>query len=231
MSSQDDPEARIRDLERSLGERSAELTQSSSELGSGQYGAADDSRGYAAPPPADPPAYTSGYTAPPPPYSVPYPPVAMRPAVGSGRPLIIFGVVAAVLIAVIAGTVVLFANVMSSVSSTMHTFGVPIAPSTASAPSVSSEPIGPPGGDVSVSGVGGNRTIACNDSVVDISGVDNTVKLTGPCRSVTVSGVQNTVTVESAATISASGFDNRITYLSGTPQIDNSGDSNVVAKG
>ena len=47
MSSQDDPEARIRDLERSLGEQSSELTQSSSEMGSAPYGG-----GYTAPPPS-----------------------------------------------------------------------------------------------------------------------------------------------------------------------------------
>ncbi|MCW2554425.1 MAG: hypothetical protein JWR78_4206, partial [Mycobacterium sp.] len=70
-----------------------------------------------------------------------------------------------------------------------------------------------------------------NDSVVNVSGVSNTVVITGQCRSVTVSGVENTITVETAATISASGFDNRVTYLSGAPQIENSGDSNVVEKG
>jgi hypothetical protein len=43
--------------------------------------------------------------------------------------------------------------------------------------------------------------------------------------------MENTVTVDSAATISASGLNNHVTYLSGTPQIDNSGDSNVIEQG
>ncbi len=55
--------------------------------------------------------------------------------------------------------------------------------------------------------------------------------ITGQCLSVTVSGVENTVTVDAAAKINASGFNNRVTYLSGTPEINNSGGDNVVEQG
>ena len=61
--------------------------------------------------------------------------------------------------------------------------------------------------------------------------MSNTVVLTGHCATVTVSGVQNVVTVDSADTINASGFDNRVTYGSGSPVINNAGDSNLVEQG
>ncbi len=263
MSSHDDPEARIRDLERSLGAQSSELTQSSSETGAGQYDG-----GYHQPPPlytapqspytapqspytAPQSPYTapqSPYTAPQSPYGAPLPPLQATSTGGAGRGWIIYGVVAAVLVAIIGGTVIFFASVFSNVNSIIDTFtggptasggGGPFdAPSSRSggnrppAPSIApSVQVGPPGGDISVAGVGDNKTIACNDSIINVSGVSNTVVITGQCRSVSVSGVENTVTVESAATITASGFNNRVTYLFGTPQIDNSGDSNVVEQG
>jgi hypothetical protein len=87
-----------------------------------------------------------------------------------------------------------------------------------------------PGGQLSVSGIGENKTIACNDSQVDVSGFTNTVTITGHCASLTVSGGQNHVTVDAADTISASGFNNQVTFHSGSPQVDNSGD-NVVQQG
>jgi hypothetical protein len=55
--------------------------------------------------------------------------------------------------------------------------------------------------------------------------------ITGQCANVSVSGVKNEVTVEGSVQISASGMENRVTYLSGTPVIDNSGMSNVVEQG
>jgi hypothetical protein len=264
MSSEDDPEARIRDLERSLSEQSSELTQSSYESGySGPYGPGG---GNAPPPPYTvPPAPAQQvppppYGVPPQPYGVPQAPygvpqapygVGLPPTLGpTGRSRggwIVFAVMGAVTLAIIVGTVVFFANVFSSVNSIIDTFhgkptasggggpfGVPSSgggnrpPAPTFAPS---ETVPAPGTDISVAGVGSNRTITCDDNVVNVSGVNNTLVLKGQCRSVTVSGVENTVTVDSAAAISASGFNNRITFLSGTPEIQNSGDSNVVERG
>jgi Protein of unknown function (DUF3060) len=96
-------------------------------------------------------------------------------------------------------------------------------------PSISAAP--PPGGQLSISGIGDNRTVACRDNIVSVSGVANTVVITGHCTSLSVSGVQNTITVESVDTIDASGFGNKVTYHSGTPKVSNSGDSNVVGQG
>lgn len=248
MSSHDDPEARIRDLERSLTDRGSELTQSSSELGAGAPGAG---YGYgSAPPYAAPPPYPAPptYGVPQPPYGMPFPPVQMTSTGASGRGWPVFAVMGAVTLAIIVGVIVFFANVFSGVDSIIDTFdgkptasgggggpfGVPPSsggnrpPAPTFAPS---EPTAVPGGDISVSGVGSNRSITCDDNTVSVSGVRNTVVLTGECRSLTVSGVENTVTVDSTASISASGFDNRITYLSGDPEIQNSGGSNVVERG
>jgi DUF3060 family protein len=87
-----------------------------------------------------------------------------------------------------------------------------------------------PGGQISVAGVGDNKTIECNDSLVSVSGVSNTVTITGHCVSVTVSGMDNIVNMDTADTINASGFDNKVTYKTGTPEI-NSGGSNIVGRG
>ncbi len=259
MSSEDDPEARIRDLERSLSAESSELTQSSSEVGSVPAGAPYQ-------PPTTPyPVPQYPYTAPPGPYPGPPPAYGGQPSYGApfptvttstgtgGRGWIIYGAMAAVLVAIVGGIVVVFANAFSDVTSVIDTFkgsptasggggggpfGVPPTGSTGNRPSAPTsapvepaQPVGPVGGNISVAGVGENKTIACNDSVVDVSGVSNTVVITGQCRSVSVSGVENTVTVDSSGGISASGFNNRVTYLSGTPDIQNSGDSNSVEQG
>ena len=87
-----------------------------------------------------------------------------------------------------------------------------------------------PGGQFSVAGIDGNKTVACNESNVSVSGVNNTVTLTGHCLSITVSGVGNKVTVDTTDKIGASGFDNAIIYHSGDPQIDATA-SNTVSRG
>jgi hypothetical protein len=89
----------------------------------------------------------------------------------------------------------------------------------------------PPGGHLGVAGIGENQAIVCNDSSVDISGVSNTVVITGHCASLTVSGAQNVVTVDTSDAISASGYNNKVTFHSGSPHVDNSGDSNVIGQG
>ena len=88
-----------------------------------------------------------------------------------------------------------------------------------------------PGEPVSVYGVGQTKTVACQDCVVNVSGVSNTVTILGHTVSLTVSGVENSVTVDSADKIGASGFENRIIYRSGSPEVKNSGSSNTVEQG
>jgi hypothetical protein len=104
----------------------------------------------------------------------------------------------------------------------------PGATASASPPVI---PLPPAGGDLSVSGINKNQTIACNASNVRVSGIQNKVVITGHCTSLSVSGVQNSITVDTADSIEASGFNNQITYHTGSPSIDKSGDGNVVRKG
>ena len=90
--------------------------------------------------------------------------------------------------------------------------------------------VGAPGQTVTVSGIDENKTVACNDATVSISGIRNVVNITGHCVKVSVSGIENKITVDAADSISASGFDNKVTYFSGSPQIDATG-SNSVQQG
>jgi hypothetical protein len=260
MSSQDDPEARIRDLERSLSEQASELTHSSYEA-TGAGGQPTAEGGHWPPPP--PPNYTAPmygapYSTAPnnaapqyQPYNTPYPPTMTTSTGGGNRGWILYSVMAVVVVAIIGGAVSFFVNAFSTASSVVESFNasptaeptvpggggpVDVQPSRSGGnrpPAPTITPVVPPapGEVVTVAGVGEVKTIACNGSVVNISGVSNTVLITGQCASISVSGVKNEVTVEASAQISASGMENRVTYLSGTPVIDNSGMSNVVEQG
>ena len=232
MASQDDPEARIRELERSLNDRASELGTSSSEIGSGQYGYSNS------PPPPPPGSYATPYP-PPPPGSYGTPPsfssgsgitFPTLPSKSSGfraGPLIF--VVFAVVGIGIAGAAFVFFRTASSISDFSSSF--PSISVNVPSPSLgSSVPTATAGAPISVAGAGEHKKVVCDGGAVTISGVSNTIEITGNCAELTVSGMQNKVTVESADTIGASGFNNEITYHSGTPKIENSGD-NVVEQG
>jgi len=106
-----------------------------------------------------------------------------------------------------------------------------LGPPTSRRTSPSTSTATPRGTQLSVAGINENRTIACNENIVNVSGVSNTVQISGHCASLSVSGVQNAITIDAVDTITASGFNNKVTYHSGTPKISNSGESNVVAQG
>jgi hypothetical protein len=230
MEPHDDPEDRIRELERPLADAAH-----TSELGSSQP------TGQAYPPGPTGPSPPSPWT-----YGGPFPGPPPKPPSGN-RMWWIMGTVIAIGAVALAGGIAAFAaHQLSSVRSIITSpptisgpFTAPAitpnspAPSTSgtqtSRPSTSLTP--PPGGKLSVSGINENRTITCNDSIVNVSGVSNTVVITGHCASLTVSGVQNSITVDAVDTIDASGFNNKVTYHSGTPEITNAGGSNVVQQG
>lgn len=248
MSREEDPEARIRQLEQSAAQYGAV------ELGTEQYTssqAADPTAQLPPPvygtPPAygAPPAYGDPYSAPP--FGVSYLQVQKK-----GAPVgLVFGIIA-VFVVILFGVVgVVVWNVTKNVGSISTreggetTFGRPggsfeepgTARPTGSAPTVlpTGEPspevvVAPAGGQYSVSGVDEFETVDCNGSNISVSGVNNTVTLLGHCLSVSVSGVENKVTVDSADHIGASGFDNEVIYHSGTPQIDATS-RNSVAQG
>jgi hypothetical protein len=262
MNPEDDPEARIRELERPLNDQAQ-----ASELGGGQPG----SNAYLPPPttPYTAPDYnTPAYGNQPPygtqpygnqqpygaqpygaqpygnqPYNAPYgePP---RKSSG-GIPWVVFGLIAVLFVGgIIAGAVVYTMSNSggSSVSSSDGSINIPTFPSIEipNMPSIPAPPgapdtdsnvlIGVPGQDLTVSGIDENKTITCNDANVIVSGIRNTVNITGHCVKVGVSGMNNIVTVDAADAIGASGFDNRVTFHSGSPDIDAPG-SNVVEQG
>ena len=233
MKLEDDPEARIRELERPLSE-----TARASELGSAQTPS-----GYPYPPgPAVPPL------PPPPPfnYGTSFPPSAPRTFNRLRLWIILAAVLVPVAITVVAGIIVNNAGHQFSRGLTTLSPTPSVSPSTVpnslpntetqtpgAGPSTAppSKPLPPVGGNLSAAGINESQTIACNDSIVNISGISNTVVITGRCKSLDVSGVQNKVTVDAVDTIEASGFNNQITYHTGSPSIDKSGDGNVVQQG
>jgi hypothetical protein len=104
-------------------------------------------------------------------------------------------------------------------------------PAPAPSTSLSPKPTAPAGANLTISGSKENRTIACNQSAINVSGISNKVVITGHCASLNVSGVQNSITVDAVDSIETSGFNNQITYHTGSPSIDKSGDGNVVQQG
>ena len=231
MKPEDDPEARIRELERPLSE-----TARASEMGSAQR-----RDGYPYPPrPAVPP---------PPPFNdgTSFPGTSAPRTFNRLRLWIILAAVfVPIVITVLAGIIVNNAGHQFSRGLTTLSPAPSVSPSTvpnnlpntvtqtpgASAPtSAPATPLPPAGANINVSGIKETRTIACNASVVTVSGISNKVVITGHCASLTVSGVQNKVTVDAVDTIEASGFNNQITYHTGSPSIDKSGDGNVVQQG
>jgi hypothetical protein len=252
MNPEEDPEARIRQLENSAAQYGAV------ELGAGQSGHEGPAPTAPLPPPVygSPPAYGSPppYGAPPAhgdPYAAPFG-VSYAQGPSKGAPMgLIFGLIAVVVL-IIFGTVgVIVWSAMSRVETVMtEPEGSDVA---GGGGTVVDEPSGvwptdiipsgipglpddeevvtaAPGAPLSVAGVDEVKTVACNENAVNVSGVNNNITITGHCVSVSVSGVENVVVVDSAETIGASGFDNRVIYRSGAPLINATG-SNVVAQG
>lgn len=215
MNPDDDPEKRIRDLERPLANQAQ-----TSELGTaGRFD-------YWAPPPP-PPGYHHPSSA----------PSGMR----IGWIILALLIVGLFL----GGGVIVWTNLANrsspgipSISGGGGTFTTATTTATRTSRSTATPPSSPaatmstpaPGGNVSVAGVNQNKRIACDDTVVTISGMNNTVAITGHCTQVQVSGMNNVVTVDDTEAIDASGMDNKITYRAGSPTINKSGFGNTVEK-
>jgi Protein of unknown function (DUF3060) len=247
MDPNDDPEARIRDLERPLADRAH-----NSELGT---------HSYSTPYPTEP--YTTQQYYPPPPPPPGYPtPYAMAPTVShssSKAGLAVFAAVVVMLLIAGAGALIYFAmrpadGPMSGNPTVAGGGGLLDEPQLPQMPQIPSMPVLPsgipgipsglpgmpgtsetleagPGESVNVSGVQTVAAVNCDDGTVNISGVANIVTITGECAAVIASGVNNEITVDSSAQISASGFDNTIIYKSGSPEIGFVTDSNVIRQG
>lgn len=212
MEPDGDPEARIRELERSLSERAR-----TSELGVPSQN------------PYSPPVY--GTT----------PPMSRAPVRAFRRRFIVFF---ALITAGVAG--LLFYAAKPTLPQHVPTISrpkttqparstvvrlptrTPATPSTTVAPGPTFVPAG---STFSVSGTHKQVTVTCDGCMVSVSGVSNTVEILGNCDTLTVSGVENAVTVETAAKIGVSGFDNKVTFHSGEPDVSKSGNNNTVEQG
>lgn len=232
MDPKDDPEARIRELERPLADAAR-----TSELGTG------DSAG---PAPTQPWTYPNSYPPPPPgppapwPGYAPYPAAPQPPRRTSSVPLFfVFGVLMAALLVGGLVTAYLMFNTADDAAGTDSPKFTDSRSTTVRQTTISAAPLPgsvaptqvPAGETVIVSGINEHRTVECRDNTVIVSGIQNELEITGHCTAVTVSGVENVITVESAGTIGVSGFDNRVTYRTGEPDVSNSGQSNVVEQG
>ena len=234
MEPQDDPEKRIRDLERPLADNAR-----ASELGGAPYG------GQAYPPPPH------GAVPPPPPpmygYGDPYAGPAPKPPSGN-RMWWILGTFIVIGVLALAGGIAAFAaHQLSGVRSIITSPSPSTTPVTTSPQTTtrsprpsgsatasagpSTLPLPPQGAPLDVSGISENKTITCNDNVVTVSGISNTIVITGHCASLTVSGMKNSVTVDASDSIDASGMSNHVTFHSGAPKISNSGVDNDVSQG
>ena len=112
--------------------------------------------------------------------------------------------------------------------------GLPAPPPAPPAdPGQRTYPASPPDTDaeITVAGVGKNERYSCESRIVSISGVDNTVMLTGHCTLVVVSGVGNGVTIEESEAIVVSGMNNVVTFRNGSPELTKSGMNNTLERG
>lgn len=254
-----DPEARIRDLERPLADRaqSNELGTQPYEAPpppTDPYQPGEPYQYVPPPPPTDPyqaqtygqygsqygtPQYTSPY------YAAPQQVVRKRSSTTALWlvPLVVGAIIVAGAVAVVvyfssAGTDAYTADPGPTISGGGGRLDSP-APPVGVPPIDPQLPVAPEeqvitveaGGSVSVSGIDENQTVICNGGTVAVSGVENVVEIQGSCAAVSVSGMNNTVTVETSQAISASGFENRVTFRSGEPQITNSGPGNIIEQG
>jgi hypothetical protein len=238
MKSEDDPEARIRELEQPLAD-----TARTSEAGvtppPGKWTAPPPPRSYT-PPPGPP-------TQPPPlPYGGSFPgPSSSGISSRSSRTWWIIAGVFVIGMIALPVAIFLFTAHQVSRSGLPTIFPTPIMPSNSPTGSATMPPTNatppsmpttsvstaPAGENITVSGISEARTIACNGGSVSVSGITNNVVITGHCASVIVSGIQNQITVDAADTIQASGSGNQVTYHTGSPTIGNSGIDNVVHQG
>lgn len=258
MTAEDDPEKRIRDLERSLSDRVSELGVGSGATGGSvegdapQYGYIDapaptyipprdpyppppGAASYSMHPPPPPPgAYGSAYPPPPPPGAYSTPSVTFGTPFERRSPSafrfgwLLFAIPIVGLVIAGISAAVVFNNTADTVTSQFSSI-------QSAVPSIGFPAIGTPetaaeGATVSVAGVETRQSVTCEGGTVNVSGVSNTVEVAGHCAEVMVSGVENTVVVDSADVISASGFTNRVTFHSGAPEISAMGD-NVIEQG
>jgi hypothetical protein len=241
MKSEDDPEARIRELEQPLAEAARASEAGENPPPPGKWSAPpapafpppDYTPGPAIPPAAPPPLHYGTSS-----FGTPTPWTAPRTFLSFRRWLILASVLVPVAIAIVG--VVLANNARHQISRSLSTLPsvssfFPNSPTSnvtqAPIPSPPAPPTAPAGDNLTISGINETQTITCNANAVNVSGISNKVVIKGLCKSLHVSGVQNVITIDAVGSIEVSGFSNQITYHGGSPSIDKSGDGNVVQQG
>jgi len=221
----DDPEARLRELERELMDRAA-----AAEAGTRPMGVEGSPR-------PGRPSVSVGYPSPPSSGGFPAPPPAARPRARLQWGGLVAGV--ALVVAAIAGVIVLLSSKAGERDAGIVGAGGAFDPGAgvddSPTPVAPTPPIGQPtrtaaapGEQISVSGFDRDIEIACESCIVTVSGKSNRVTITGHCAALTVSGVQNEVILDSVDSIGVSGIENRVNYNGGDPEVRQSGFDNVV---
>jgi hypothetical protein len=255
MKSEDDPEARIRELEQPLAQ-----TAGASEAGvnpapgkwtappAPPFSPPPPLRSYTTPPGPAIPAPSPGMPPPPLSYGGDYFPGASSRTNSRNRTWWILAAVFVIGLIALPAAIMLFAAHQVSRSGLSTLFPTPTlfppavpnsppgnmtqTPGAIATPSPAAPtPLPPAGGDLSVNGINQNQTITCNNNTVIVSGISNKVVINGHCKSLQVSGVQNVIRVDAVDNIEVSGFTNQITYHGGSPDIEKAGDQNVVQQG
>lgn len=88
-----------------------------------------------------------------------------------------------------------------------------------------------PGGNLTAEPSNGTVTFVCDRGDMTVGGDTNSVYLVGHCAHLIVRGSHNKVVVDGADAIDADGSGNQVIYHSGTPQISVAGTGNIVKKG
>ena len=213
----DDPEERIRELERGSADQFRVPPRKPPGGTGGHLGAAPGSQWGAAP------GGTGGHLgAAPPPYSGSAPP----PYSGSAGPLLYRGLgspprsrLRFLLLISLVSPAIFVVVALAIVYAASHQLGHGGAGGSGGSGGSGGGANGggpiavPHGGELSVGGNSAQtQTISCNDGNLTLTGDESTYTVTGHCASLKVSGYDNQVSVESAATLEASGFGNTFTY-------------------
>ncbi|OBG98148.1 DUF3060 domain-containing protein [Mycobacterium sp. E3247] len=77
---------------------------------------------------------------------------------------------------------------------------------------------------------GAKDKIDCNGGDLKLDGDNNTYTVTGNCDRLEIFGSGNHVAADSADTIDVFGDDNAVTYHSGAPRIEKTGNNNLVSQ-
>jgi Protein of unknown function (DUF3060) len=190
---QEDPEKRIRELERGLADTSHPPTQQPTQFPNYGYNPASGSTPAWSPPPAQPRSQSlPGYQ------STPFFRPERRTRRGSPRLWL--------------GLVIAIAFISPAIGAIpwgkLNLFGPTKVPQ---------------GGSLTVNDSNASKTVECNDGHLGINGNNLTITVTGHCASLDVNGTNHHITVDKADSIDANGIDNVIIYHSGEPKISKNG--------